>query len=315
MSADPAKMQLGILGLGRMGRGMTDRLLKAGHGVVAWNRSPEPVAEAVKQGAVAADSPEDLVQKLAKPRIVWVMLPSVNKEDPEAPTVTDGMIDRLLKVLDPDDILIDGGNSRWTKSQEHDRLCRAKDVRFLDIGTSGGVLGPRMGYAMMAGGDESAWQHVQPLINAMTPENGGGYFGPAGAGHYVKMVHNSIEYGMMQAFGEGMNLLANGHYPEMDLDKVVHVWDAGSIVRSLLSELLAEALDDDPRLEKIGGAVDENGEGQWSAEAALEKKIPYSVNAQAVFQRWNTKQRDEFANRTLAILRNKFGGHSVEGKK
>jgi 6-phosphogluconate dehydrogenase len=310
-----AKMQLGILGLGRMGMGMTKRLLEAGHEVVAWNRSPEPTAEAVKLGATGTDSPEDLVQKLVKPRVVWVMLPSVNKEDPDAPTVTDEMIDRLLEVLEPDDILIDGGNSRWTKSQEHDRLCKEKGVRFLDIGTSGGVLGPRMGYAMMAGGDESAWKHMQPLINAMTPKDGGGYFGPAGAGHYVKMVHNSIEYGMMQAFGEGMNLLANGHYPEMDLDKVVHVWDAGSIVRSLLSELLAEALDEDPRLEKIGDEVDENGEGRWSAEAALEKQIPYSVNAQAVFQRWNTKQRDEFANKTLAILRNKFGGHAVEAKK
>lgn len=308
-------MQIGILGMGRMGKGMTGRLLKAGHEVVAWNRSPGPVAEVAKDGATAAESPEDLVKKLAAPRVVWVMLPSVNKEDPEAPTVTDEMIDRLLKVLEKDDILIDGGNSRWTKSEEHDRLCKEKEVRFLDIGTSGGVLGPRMGYAMMAGGDESAWDHIAPLIEAMTPENGGGYFGAAGAGHYVKMVHNSIEYGMMQAFGEGMNLLANGHYPDMDLDKVVHVWDAGSIVRSLLSELLAEALDEDPHLEKIGDEVDENGEGQWSAEAALEKKIPYTVNAHAVFQRHNTKGRDEFANKTLAILRNKFGGHAVEEKK
>ena len=309
------EMQLGLLGLGRMGQGLAGRLLAAGHEVVAWNRSPEPLAEAAKAGAVAADSPEDLVAKLAKPRVVWVMLPSVNKENPDAPTVTDETIDRLLESLEEGDILIDGGNSRWTKSQEHDKLCRAKGVRFLDIGTSGGVLGPRMGYAMMAGGDESAWKHIQPLVDAMTPENGGGYFGSAGAGHYVKMIHNSIEYGMMQAFGEGMNLLANGHYPEVDLAKVAHVWDAGSIVRSLLSELLAEALDEDGRLKRIGDEVDENGEGRWSAEAALDKRIPYTVNGHAVFQRWNTTGRDEFANKTLAILRNKFGGHAVEEQK
>lgn len=308
-------MHIGILGIGRMGKGMTGRLLASGHEVVAWNRSPEPAQEVAKDGAVAAESVEDLVRKLAKPRVVWVMLPSVNKDDPNGPTVTDQMIEQLLGLLEPDDILIDGGNSRWTKSQEHDRLCREKQVRFLDIGTSGGVLGPRMGYAMMAGGDESAWNHIAPLVDAMTPEHGSGYFGPAGAGHYVKMVHNSIEYGMMQAFGEGMNLLANGHYPDMDLAKVAHVWDAGSIVRSLLSELLAEALDEDPTLERIGDEVDENGEGRWSAEAALDKQLPYTVNAHAVFQRWNTKQRDEFANKVLAILRAKFGGHAVQDKR
>ncbi len=314
-------MQIGILGMGRMGKGIASRLLRNGHEVVAWNRTPEAAEEVAKEGALAAKTVEEVIEKLKKPRVVWVMLPSVNKEDPSAPTVTDLMIAKLAELLDTDDILIDGGNSRWTMSQAHDRLCRENGIRFLDIGTSGGVLGPRIGYAMMAGGDESAWDHIQPLVQAMTPkgngpdQSGAGYFGPAGAGHYVKMVHNSIEYGMMQAFGEGMNLLANGHYPDVDLAKVAHVWDAGSIVRSLLSELLAEALDEDGRLTKIGGEVDENGEGQWSAEAALEKKIPYAVNAQAVFQRWNTKQRDDFANRTLAILRQKFGGHAVTKKQ
>ena len=307
-------MQIGILGMGRMGKGLAARLLKDKHEVVAWNRTPDATEAVAKEGAVAAKTVEEAVGKLAKPRVVWVMLPSVNKQDPDAPTVTDEMIDKLVGLLDKDDILIDGGNSRWTKSQEHDRICHAKGIRFLDIGTSGGVLGPRIGYAMMAGGDESAWQHIQPLVESMTPQGGGGYFGPAGAGHYVKMIHNSIEYGMMQAFGEGMNLLANGHYPDVDLAKVAHVWDAGSIVRSLLSELLAEALDEDGRLKKIGDEVDENGEGRWSAEAALDKRIPYTVNGHAVFQRWNTTGRDEFANKTLAILRNKFGGHAVEEK-
>lgn len=305
-------MQIGILGMGRMGKGLTGRLLAAGHEVVAWNRSPEPVKEVAQQGAIAANSPEDLVQKLDTPRVVWVMLPSVNKEDPNGPTVTDGMIKTLLEVLEPNDILIDGGNSRWTKSEQHAEWCAAKGVRFLDIGTSGGILGPQKGYAMMAGGDESAWDHIQPLVTAMTPEQGGGYFGAAGAGHYVKMIHNSIEYGMMQAFAEGMNLLENGHYAGMDLAKVAHVWDSGSIVQSLLSELLAEALDEDPHLEQIGASVDENGEGQWSVEAALEKKIPYTVNSHAVFQRHNSKDLDEYANKTLAILRSKFGGHAVE---
>lgn len=308
-------MQIGMLGLGRMGQGLTKRLLDGGHEVVAWNRSPEPVQEAVKAGAVAAESPEDLVQKLAAPRVVWVMLPSVNKEDPSAPTVTDNMIKQLLEVLEPDDILIDGGNSRWTKSQEHATWCAAKKVRFLDIGTSGGILGPTKGYAMMAGGDESAWNHIQPMVTVMTPENGGGYFGAPGAGHYVKMIHNAIEYGMMQAFAEGMNLLENGQYAGMDLAKVAHVWDAGSIVQSLLSELLAEALDEDPHLEQIGDEVDENGEGQWAAEAALEKKIPFLVNTAAVFQRHNSKDYDEYANKTLAILRKKFGGHAVQAAK
>ncbi|HEY8108460.1 MAG TPA: decarboxylating 6-phosphogluconate dehydrogenase [Patescibacteria group bacterium] len=308
-------MQIGILGMGRMGKGLAARLLKDGHEVVAWNRTPDAVTEVAKDGAIPAETVEEVAEKLAKPRVVWVMLPSVNKEDPDAPTVTDEMVGKLVGLLDKDDILIDGGNSRWTKSQEHDRLCQEQGVRFLDIGTSGGVLGPRIGYAMMAGGDESAWKHIGPLVDSMTPEGGGGYFGPAGAGHYVKMVHNSIEYGMMQAFGEGMNLLANGHYPDVDLAKVAHVWDAGSIVRSLLSELLAEALDEDPQLKKIGGEVDENGEGRWSAEAALDKQLPYTVNAHAVFQRWNTKQRDEFSNKVLAILRNKFGGHAIEEKK
>ncbi len=307
-------MQIGILGLGRMGQGMTKRLLAGGHEVVVWNRSSEPVAEAVVAGAVAAETPEDLVEKLSTPRVVWVMLPSVNKEDPAAKTVTDEMIERLLGSLSAEDILIDGGNSRWTKSQQHDAWCKEKSVRFLDIGTSGGILGPKKGYAMMAGGDASAWEHIQPLVESMTPKNGGGYFGAAGAGHFVKMVHNAIEYGMMQAFAEGMNLLENGQYAGMDLAQVAHVWDSGSIVQSLLSELLAEALDEDPHLEKIGGTVDENGEGQWAAEAALEKKIPFLVNTAAVFQRHNSKQFDDYANRTLAILRNKFGGHAVEKK-
>lgn len=305
-------MQIGILGLGRMGSGMAGRLRAAGHDVVAWNRSPEPVARAEKEhGVTAAGAPEELVKKLDKPRVVWVMLPSVNKEDDRVPTVTDEMIKRLLEVLEPDDILIDGGNSRWTKSEQHDEWCRVKKVRFLDIGTSGGILGPKSGYAMMAGGDESAWNHIQPLVTAMTPSDGGGYFGRAGAGHFVKMVHNAIEYGMMQAFAEGMNLLEHGQYAGLDLAKVAHVWDAGSIVQSLLSKLLAEALDDDPHLQNIGDQVDENGEGQWAAEAALEKKVPFIVNTTAVFQRHNTKRNDEYANKTLAILRNKFGGHVV----
>lgn len=307
-------MQIGILGLGRMGQGMTRRLLAGGHDVVVWNRSPEPVSEAVSAGAVAADSPEEVVAKLSTPRVVWVMLPSVNKDDPAAKTVTDEMIERLLGALEAEDILIDGGNSRWTKSQQHDAWCKEKNVRFLDIGTSGGILGPKKGYAMMAGGDQSAWDYIQPLVASMTPQNGGGYFGSAGAGHFVKMVHNAIEYGMMQAFAEGMNLLENGQYAGMDLAQVAHVWDSGSIVQSLLSELLAEALDEDPHLERIGGVVDENGEGQWAAEAALEKKIPFLVNTAAVFQRHNSKEFDDYANRTLAILRNKFGGHAVEKK-
>lgn len=305
-------MQIGIVGLGRMGQGLTKRLLDAGHEVVVWNRSDEPVKAAAEQGAVAAESPEDLVAKLETPRVVWVMLPSVNKEDPTGRTVTDDMIDQLLGSLETDDILIDGGNSRWDKSQHHDALCREKGVRFLDIGTSGGILGPARGYAMMGGGDKSAWEHIEPLARAMAPENGYGYFGPAGAGHFVKMVHNSIEYGMMQSFAEGMNLLEHGQYAGMDTAKVAEVWNAGSIVQSLLSELLAEALADDPHLTKIGDAVDENGEGQWAVEAALEKKIPYTSNAHAVFQRHNSKGFDEYANKTLAILRNKFGGHAVE---
>jgi 6-phosphogluconate dehydrogenase len=307
-------MQIGILGLGRMGQGMTQRLLAGGHDVVVWNRSPEPVSEAVNTGAVAAASPEEVITKLSTPRVVWVMLPSINKEDPAAKTVTDEMIERLLGSLEAEDILIDGGNSRWTKSQQHDAWCKEKNVRFLDIGTSGGILGPKKGYAMMAGGDQSAWDYIQPLIASMTPQDGGGHFGSAGAGHFVKMVHNAIEYGMMQAFAEGMNLLENGQYAGMDLAQVAHVWDSGSIVQSLLSELLAEALDEDPHLERIGGVVDENGEGQWAAEAALEKKIPFLVNTAAVFQRHNSKEFDDYANRTLAILRNKFGGHAVEKK-
>lgn len=304
-------MQLGLLGLGRMGRGMTARLLAGGHQVVVWNRSVGRVQEAAKQGARAAKSPEAVVGKLQPPRVVWLMLPSVNNQDPAAPTVTDEMVQRVLKVLSPGDTLIDGGNSRWTKSQQHDAWCKEKQVRFLDIGTSGGVLGPERGYAMMAGGDRSAWQDIQPLVADLAPPDGAGYFGPAGAGHYVKMVHNAIEYGMMQAFAEGMNLLERGHYAGLDLAKVASVWNSGSIVQSLLSELLAEALADDPKLAGIGVEVDENGEGQWAAEAALAKKIPFTTNTFAVYQRHNSKGFDEYANKTLAILRNKFGGHAI----
>ncbi len=304
-------MQLALIGLGRMGQGLTKRLLDAGHDVVTWNRSAEPMAEAAAAGATTTDSPVAAARQLTAPRVVWVMLPSVNKEHPDQPTVTDDMLHTLLPELAAGDILIDGGNSRWTKSQQHADWCAEKGVRFLDIGTSGGILGPRKGYATMVGGDESAYHEIEPILKAVSPPGGYGYFGPAGAGHYVKMVHNAIEYGMMQAFAEGMNLLEHGDYAGMDLAKVAEVWNAGSIVQSLLSELLAEALAADPHLTGIGDAVDENGEGQWAAEAALAHKVPFLVNTAAVYQRHNSKGFDQYANKTLAILRAKFGGHAT----
>jgi 6-phosphogluconate dehydrogenase len=299
------QMQIAIVGLGRMGGNMAARLLQGGHQVVVYNRSPEPLQAAVALGATGTASLEDLAAKLEAPRAVWVMMPSGE--------VTERTLKHLTTLLSPGDILIDGGNSNW-----HDSVRRAKDIEaaglhFLDAGTSGGVWGLKVGYCLMVGGSAEAFAHVEPALKTLAPENGYLHTGPAGAGHFVKMVHNGIEYGMMQAYAEGFEILKAAHaFPNLDLPAVADLWGQGSVVRSWLLELAADALHKDPGLDNLQAYVEDSGEGRWTVQAAMDEDVPAPVITLALIERFRSRQSNSFGNRMLAALRNEFGGHSVK---
>ena len=298
-------MEIGFVGLGRMGLNMTRRLLKAGHRVVGYNRTPEPISEAKQHGALGAASLEELITALAPPRVVWAMIP--------AGAPVDDLIERATPKLARGDVLVDGGNSNYRDSRRRADRLSAAGIQFVDCGTSGGIWGLELGYCMMLGGDTKAIATLKPALDSLAPKDGWLHVGPSGAGHFAKMIHNGIEYGMMQAYAEGFELLQASDY-SYDLSQVAHLWNQGSVVRSWLLELAERAFDKDPKLERIRGYVDDSGEGRWTVQEAIDRGVPAPVLALSLFRRFRSRQEDAFSDRVLAALRAEFGGHAVKAK-
>ncbi len=295
-------MQLGMVGLGRMGANMTSRLLLGKHQVVAFDFSAEAVAHAVSEGATGASSLAELVQKLSAPKIVWIMVP--------AGKPTDDTINSLLEHLGPGDVIIDGGNSNFRESQARCKLAKAKGVDFVDAGTSGGVWGLKNGYCLMVGGDEAAVKKVEPIFLTLAPKDGYAYVGPSGAGHFSKMVHNGIEYGMLAAYGEGFEILEKSEFT-YDLHQLAELWLHASVVRSWLLELAEIAFREDPGLKDVRGYVDDSGEGRWTVQAAIDENVPAPVITMALISRFVSRQPESFSAKVIAALRNQFGGHAI----
>jgi len=295
-------MELAMVGLGRMGSNMVKRLLRGGHRVVAYNRSPEPVREAEAFGAIGVQRVEAVVERLSPPRVVWLMVPA---GDP-----TEQMVDRFATLLAPGDILIDGGNSYWRDSVRRAERLRSLGIAFLDVGTSGGIWGLESGYCLMIGGEESAFQSVEPAFRTLAPEGGYRLVGPSGAGHFAKMVHNGIEYGLMQAYAEGFEILQSSPY-RFDLGALARLWNQGSVIRSWLLELSERAFSRDPQLESIRGYVEDSGEGRWTVLTAIEEAVPAPVITLSLQMRFRSRQPDSFAAKVVAALRREFGGHAV----
>jgi len=289
-------MQIGLIGLGKMGGNMAERLRTAGHEVIGYDRNPESDR--------TVDSLTSLVGALTAPRAVWVMVPS---GEPTRATIAD-----LAEVLEPGDLIIDGGNSRYTDDQVHAQHLLPKGIQYIDAGVSGGVWGLTEGYALMVGGTEEAVAQVQPIFDALKPEGDGGFVhaGPVGAGHFTKMVHNGIEYGMMQSYAEGYELLKAVELVP-DPDKVIASWQQGTVIRSWLLDLLVLALADDPGLNDIRGYAQDSGEGRWTIEAAIDHAVPLPVITASLFARFASRQDESTAMKVIAALRNQFGGHAV----
>ena len=301
-------MRIGIVGLGKMGLNMTRRLLKGRHKVVAFNRSKPAVREAVRAGAIGASSLSVLVSKLPHPRVVWLMLP--------AGLPTEDTIDELKSLLDKGDTIVDGANSNYKDSIRRELELEPYGIRFMDAGVSGGIWGLKVGYCLMVGGDKGTYRKVLPALKTLAPKNGYLHCGPAGSGHFVKMVHNGIEYGMMSAYGEGFAILKGSEFgDQFDFQKISHLWNQGSVIRSWLLELAESAFNKDPGLETLEPYVPDSGEGRWTVDAAVESGVPAPVITAALFQRFASRGNGDFSDMLLAALRNEFGGHAVVHKK
>ncbi len=299
-------MEIGFIGLGKMGMNMVTRLRQGDHRVVCYDRSTDLVTQAEGTGAIGASSLEDVVSKLAKPRAVWVMVPS------GAPT--EDTITHLSTLLEPEDIIIDGGNTKFHDDTRRAKTLQSRSIHYVDAGTSGGIWGLKIGYCLMVGGESSVVQHLAPIFTTLAPKDGWAHVGGVGAGHYVKMVHNGIEYSMMQGYAEGFELMSKSDY-QLDLGKIADLWMHGSVVRSWLLELAAGALKDDPKLEGLKGYVQDSGEGRWMLMDALDKDVPVPTLSTALFTRFRSRQEESFSEKMLAALRNAFGGHSVRRSK
>ncbi|MGQ0554874.1 MAG: phosphogluconate dehydrogenase (NAD(+)-dependent, decarboxylating) [Nitrospiraceae bacterium] len=295
-------MELGFIGLGKMGMNMVTRLRRDQHRVVVYDRSNDLIKQAEGQGAIGSSSLADLVSKLSAPRAVWVMVPS------GAPT--EETIQSVAALLQPGDTIVDGGNTRFHDDVRRAAELKKKGIHYVDSGTSGGIWGLKVGYCLMVGGEDAAVKRLEPVFKTLAPENGWAHVGAAGAGHYVKMVHNGIEYSMMQGYAEGFELMSKSEY-KLDLARVADLWMHGSVVRSWLLELAAGALKDDQKLEKLKGYVQDSGEGRWMIADAIEKDVPVPTLTTALFTRFRSRQDESFAEKMLAALRNAFGGHSV----
>ncbi len=296
-------MRLAMMGLGKMGAGMSRRLMKAGHEVVGFDLNPDAVAELARDGAIAAASLEDAIKQLDAPRGVWLMLP--------AGRPTQDTIDHVAGILQGGDIIIDGGNSRFTDGVARAAALQLKGIHFVDAGVSGGIWGLENGFCLMVGGADDAIATTRPIFEALAPPDGFAHVGPPGAGHYVKMVHNGIEYGMMQAYAEGFELLGAASEFNLDLHQIADVWRNGSVVRSWLLDLAERALADDATLDDIQPVVADSGEGRWTVEDAINRAVPLPVITAALYTRFASRDVNAFAPRLLAALRNQFGGHAV----
>ena len=298
-------MELGVIGLGRMGSNMSQRLMEGGHRIVAYDRSAEAVRDVAKAGAAGVGSLEELVRKLSPPRAVWLMVPA---GAPVAET-----IHSLAPLLSPGDVIIDGGNSYYKDSIQRAASLRKQRLHFLDVGTSGGIWGLKMGYCLMIGGDQEVFRRLEPIFRTLAPEEGYAYMGRSGAGHFVKMVHNGIEYGLLQAYAEGFELLHASPY-ELDLAQLARLWNRGSVVRSWLLELTEKALAADPGLATIKGYVEDSGEGRWTVLEAVERGVPLPVISLSLLSRFRSQQDESFGAKVIAALRREFGGHAVKSE-
>jgi 6-phosphogluconate dehydrogenase len=297
-------MKLGMIGLGKMGGNMTERLMKGGHKVVAFDRNPETTARYVALGSEGADSAAALVAKLEAPRIVWIMVP--------AGKPVDDMIAALLPGMSKGDVIIDGGNSNFHDTMRRGAELRAKGIEFVDSGTSGGVWGLKNGYCLMIGCSDEAFALCEPIFKTLAPDDGYAHMGPTGSGHYVKMIHNGVEYGMLQAYAEGYEILHASRDFKLDLHKIASVWNHGSVVRSWINELAELAFEKDADLSSLKGFVADSGEGRWTVQEAIDLDVPAPAITLALLMRLRSRQEDSFGGKVIAALRNEFGGHAVK---
>jgi len=298
-------MQMAMIGLGRMGGNMVERLMRKGHKTVVWDRSAEATAKYQKMGATPAKDLNDVIGKLETPRVVWIMVPA---GDPTEQTIAS-----LIPGLTKGDIIIDGGNSNFHDTMRRAKELAGKGIEFVDSGTSGGIWGLENGYCLMVGGSDRAVKHCEPIFLALAPENGYAHVGPTGSGHYVKMVHNGIEYALLQGYAEGYEILHNSKdFPELDLHQISEVWQHGSVVRSWLNELAASAFSRDPSLGDLKGWIADSGEGRWTVQEAIDTDTPAPVITLSLIMRFRSRQTDTFAGKVIAALRNEFGGHAVK---
>jgi len=288
-----------------MGSGMTVRLLQGGHQVMVYDRVPEAGAALAGKGATATSSLEDLGQKLEAPRIVWLMIPA-------GPPVDD-TIQELSSTLSPGDVIIDGGNSNYKDSIRRAEALRSEQIEYLDVGVSGGIWGLKVGFNLMIGGNQAVFQQAEPIFKTLAPPDGYAYVGASGAGHYSKMVHNGIEYSMLQSYAEGFEILKAAPFG-FDLEQLAKLWNHGSVIRSWLLELAQAAFEQDPQLSHIRGYVDDSGEGRWTLQEAIDHAVPAPALAMSLFMRFRSRQDDSFSDKVIAALRNEFGGHPVKAE-
>ena len=299
-------MELGMIGLGKMGANMTERLVKGGHRVVGYDLNPESVAQIVEKGAEGAVSLEDLAGKLPDPQIVWIMVP--------AGAPVDQTLEAVLPFLGPGAVIIDGGNSYYRDTLRRAEQCDSSGMYFIDCGTSGGIWGLSDGYSMMVGGDRQIVENIGPIFETLAPavDQGWGRVGPAGSGHFVKMIHNGIEYGLMQAYAEGLAIMEAKAEFGLDLHQIAEIWRYGSVVRSWLLDLTSEALAENPTMEGIAPFVPDSGEGRWTVFEAIDLNVAAPIITNSLFRRISSRDEGEYADRILSAMRRKFGGHAIK---
>ncbi|RMF76880.1 MAG: decarboxylating 6-phosphogluconate dehydrogenase [Chloroflexi bacterium] len=299
-------MQLGMVGLGKMGANMTKRLLQGGHNIVATDLNAAAIAQAEQDGATGAKDLADLVSKLDAPRAIWVMVPSG--------TPTENTVMQLAELVDEGDTIIDGGNSFYKDTVRRGERLQQKGIHFVDVGTSGGVWGLKEGYSMMVGGDEAAVGRLTPILETLAPaaDKGWGRVGATGAGHFVKMVHNGIEYGMMQAFAEGFSIMKAKDEFALDLADIARIWQHGSVIRSWLLDLIKDALDEDQEFDDIAAYVHDSGEGRWTVFEAIDLNVSAPIITEALIRRIRSREEDSYTDKLLAVMRNQFGGHAIK---
>jgi 6-phosphogluconate dehydrogenase len=301
-------MELGMIGLGKMGANMTTRLIEGGHRVIVYDRDAKAVAASASGGATGATSLEDLVARLTPPRAVWVMVPA---GDP-----TESTVQALSRLLARGDTIIDGGNSNYKDGMRRSAELATRGLQFIDAGTSGGIWGLKEGYSLMVGGDTAAVARLRPIFETLAParDRGWGHVGPSGAGHYVKMVHNGIEYGLMQAYAEGFSILRHKKEFRLNVEQISQIWRYGSVVRSWLLDLAADALRDNPALDGIAPYVVDSGEGRWTVADAIDLDVPAPIITQSLIERLRSRDTDSYSDKMLAALRNQFGGHAIKAE-